>query len=91
MLIFYMRVNVLDNPAIILVDMLNDFVTGTLEVKRAKAVIPPLQRLVVAARKNDVPVIYSNDAHYPQDVEVTRKWGNHAIKGSPSAEARARC
>jgi nicotinamidase-related amidase len=48
----------LDKPAIILVDMLNDFVTGALEVKRAKTVIPPLQRLVVAARKSDVPVIY---------------------------------
>ncbi len=79
----------LDNPAIILVDMLNDFVSGTLEVKRAKAVIPPLQRLVVAARKNDVPVIYSNDAHYPQDVEVTRKWGTHAIKGTAGAEVIA--
>jgi nicotinamidase-related amidase len=52
-------VKFLDNPAIILVDMLNDFVTGALEVKRAKAIIPPLQRLVTAARKNDVPVIYS--------------------------------
>ena len=66
--------------------MLNDFVTGALEVKRAQAVIEPLQRLVVAARKNDVPVIYSNDAHYPQDVEVTRKWGTHAIKGTPGAQ-----
>jgi nicotinamidase-related amidase len=79
-------VNSLDNPAIILVDMLNDFVTGALEVNRVKTVIPPLQRLVVAARKNDVPVIYSNDAHYPQDLEVTRKWGNHAIKGTKGAE-----
>jgi nicotinamidase-related amidase len=73
-------------PAIILVDMLNDFVTGALKVKRTETVIPPLQRLVVAARKKDVPIIYSNDAHYPQDVEVTRKWGNHAIKGTTGAE-----
>ena len=79
----------MDNPAIIIVDMLNDFVKGTLEAERAKAVIPPLQRLVVAARKNDVPVIYSNDAHYPQDMEVTRKWGNHAIKGTPGAQVIA--
>jgi nicotinamidase-related amidase len=79
-------VKVLERPAIIIIDMLNDFVTGALEVKRAKAVIAPLQRLVTAARLNDVPVIYSNDAHYPQDVEVTRKWGNHAIKGTPGAE-----
>jgi nicotinamidase-related amidase len=40
----------------------------------------------VAARKNDVPVIYSIDAHYPQDVEVVRKWGNHAIKGTEGAQ-----
>jgi nicotinamidase-related amidase len=76
----------MDKPAIILVDMLNDFVTGKLEVARAKSVIAPLQRLVVAARKNNVPVIYSNDAHYPQDVEVTQKWGNHAIKGTEGAK-----
>ena len=81
-----MDVSVLDRPAIILVDMLNDFVTGKLEVKRAKGVIVPLQRLVVAARLNEVPVIYSNDAHYPQDVEVARKWGNHALKGTQGAQ-----
>ncbi len=76
----------MDKPAVILVDMLNDFVTGKLEIKRAKNIIQPLQRLVVAARKNNVPVIYSNDAHYPQDVEVTRKWGDHAIKGTEGAK-----
>lgn len=76
----------MDRPAIILVDMLNDFVTGKLGIARAKEIIPNLQRLIVAARKNNVPVIYSNDAHYQQDVEVTRKWGNHAIKGTPGAQ-----
>ena len=81
-----MRVKFLNNPAVMLVDMLNDFVTGALEVKNAKTVIPPLQRLVVASRKNSVPVIYSNDAHYPQEVEVAWKWGNHAIKGTVGAE-----
>jgi nicotinamidase-related amidase len=79
-------VKVLERPAIIIIDMLNDFVTGSLAIKRAKAVIAPLRRLVTAARLNDVPVVYSNDAHYPQDVEVTRKWGNHAIKGTPGAQ-----
>jgi nicotinamidase-related amidase len=76
----------LNKPAIILLDMLNDFFTGALKVQRANSVIAPLQRLVVAARKNNVPVIYSNDAHYPQDVEITRKWGNHAIKGTEGAK-----
>jgi nicotinamidase-related amidase len=31
-------------------------------------------------------VIYSNDAHFSNDFEVTEKWGKHAIKGTPGAE-----
>jgi len=81
------KVAFLENQAaVIVIDMLNDFVTGKLEAKRAQHIIPNLKRLVEAARENNVPVIYSNDAHYPQDVEVTRKWGNHAIKGTEGAE-----
>ena len=76
----------MENKAIIIIDMLNDFVTGKLEAKRAKHIIPNIKKLVKAARKSNVPVIYSNDAHYPQDVEVTRKWGKHAIKGTEGAE-----
>jgi nicotinamidase-related amidase len=76
----------LENKAIIIIDVLNDFVTGKLEAKRAKHIIPNLKRLVEAARKSNAPVIYSNDTHYPQDVEVTRKWGKHAIKGTKGAE-----
>jgi nicotinamidase-related amidase len=81
------KVTFLENKAaVIIIDMLNDFVTGKLEVKRTKYIIPNLKRLIEAARESGVPVIYSNDAHYPQDVEVTRKWGNHAIKGTKGAE-----
>ena len=77
------------NPAVILVDVQNDFFTGPLKIKRDITIVEPLQRLVVAARKNDVPVIYSIDAHYLQDVEVLRKWGNHAIKGTQGAQVIA--
>jgi nicotinamidase-related amidase len=73
-------------PAVIVVDMLNDFVTGKLQAKRANNVIAPLQQLIVAARKCGVPVIFSNDAHYSQDWEITHKWSQHAIKGTFGAE-----
>jgi nicotinamidase-related amidase len=66
--------------------MLNVFARGKPEIKRFQNIIPPLQRLVVAAHKNNVPVIYSNDAHYPQDIAVSRKWGDHAIKGTEGAK-----
>jgi len=76
----------MNNKAVIIIDLLNDFVTGNLKTDRAKRVIPKLKKLIEAARKHNVPVIYSNDAHYPQDVEVVAKWGKHAIKGTKGAE-----
>jgi nicotinamidase-related amidase len=76
----------MEKPAVIVIDMLNDFVTGELRAERAGRIIQPLRRLVEAARKHEVPVIYSNDAHYSMDAEVVHKWGGHAIKGTPGAE-----
>ncbi len=76
----------MENPAVVIVDMLNDFVTGELRAERAGRVIQPLGELVEAAREHGIPVIYSNDAHYRLDAEVINKWGSHAIKGSPGAE-----
>ena len=72
-----------------LLDVQNDFLTGPLKVKGAENVIEPLKRLVVAAHLNNVPVIYTVDAHYPMDVEVTRKWGSHTIKGTEGAQVVA--
>jgi len=72
--------------AVIIIDMLNDFVTGDLKCERAERIISNLKRLIEAAREKGVPVIYANDAHYPEDFEVVRRWGKHAIKGTPGAE-----
>ena len=76
----------MDNKAVIIIDMLRDFVTGELKCERAQRIVPNLKRLVEAARKHNIPIIYSNDAHYPQDFEVVQKWGKHAIKGTKGAE-----
>lgn len=74
------------DKAIILIDMLNDFVTGKLQCERALKIIPNLQRLVAAAREKEIPVIYSNDAHYENDFEIRKRWENHAIKGTHGAQ-----
>lgn len=73
------------HEAIVLVDMVNDFVTGELACERAESIIPPLQRLLDAARHADVPVIYVNDAHLPEDFEIDL-WGEHAMKDTEGAE-----
>jgi len=76
----------LDNKAVLIIDMLNDFVTGNLKCERAEHITPNLKRLIEAAREHGVPVIYCNDAHYPEDFEVVERWGKHAMKGTKGAE-----
>jgi len=71
--------------AVVVIDMLNDFVTGMLKCERAERIIPNLEKLIRAARRKGVPVIYSNDAHLPKDFEL-KKWGEHAMKGTKGAE-----
>jgi nicotinamidase-related amidase len=76
----------LENKAVIIIDMLNDFVTGDLKSERGMRIVPKLKKLVETSRKKGVSVIYSNDAHLPEDPEVVYKWGKHAIKGTKGAE-----
>lgn len=76
----------MNNKAVIVLDMLNDFVTGGLKCDRAKHLIPNLKKLIADAHKSKVPVIYSNDAHLLIDEEVVERWGKHAIKGTKGAE-----
>jgi len=71
--------------AILVIDMLNDFVTGDIKCERADRIIPKIRRLVQTARRKGIPIIYSNDSHLPNDFELGR-WGKHAIKGTKGAE-----
>jgi nicotinamidase-related amidase len=50
--------------ALIIVDMINDFVNGKLGCQRALTVIQPIKKLIIAARQKGIPVIYTNDAHH---------------------------
>ena len=44
--------------AVIVVDMLNDFVTGALACERGKAIVPAVAELCNAARESGIPVIF---------------------------------
>lgn len=67
--------------ALIVDDILHDFVYGKLKSERAKTIIPPTKKLIFAARSLQIPVIYVCDAHLPSDPEV-ELWGPHAMRGS---------
>lgn len=71
--------------ALIIVDMLVDFVDGKLANPRAQQILEPLQRLLDHARESGWVVVFSNDAHRPDDPEL-KVWGEHAMEGDPGAQ-----
>ena len=76
----------LESPAILVVDMLNDFVTGALGCDRGKAIVPATAELLDAAREAGIPVIFCNDAHIPGIDRELKIWGDHAIAGTEGAQ-----
>lgn len=73
------------NKAVVVVDMLNDFVTGALANPRSEAIIPKIADLLNVAHEKGWLVVYGNDAHLPGDPEE-RVWGRHALAGTPGAD-----
>ncbi len=73
--------------AVIVVDMVNDFVTGALGGSpRIVKIIEPIKQLCEKARANGIPVIYANDCHTPEVDKEFKVWGSHAVAGTWGAE-----
>ncbi|MER2369265.1 isochorismatase family cysteine hydrolase [Photorhabdus laumondii] len=72
--------------ALIVIDMLNDFVTGALANEAdAMKIVPVIKRLIDHARGHrDWLVVYANDAHRADDREMSI-WGRHAMAGTSGA------
>jgi nicotinamidase-related amidase len=73
------------NEALLIVDMVKDFVYGKLKTERAQWIIPPIQKLAAEARETGRPVIYVGDAHLTTDPEMDF-WGEHSMRGTEEAE-----
>lgn len=73
------------NKAVIVIDMLNDFVTGELANPRSVIITPNIARLLDEARRKGWLVVYGNDAHLPGDPEE-KVWGVHSLAGTPGAQ-----
>ena len=72
--------------AILVVDMLNEFVTGAISCERGLSTIEPNVKLLDAARKAGIPVIFCNDSHVKGIDREFKLWGEHAIAGTKGAE-----
>lgn len=71
--------------AVLVIDMLHDFVKGELKCERASRIIAPLEKLIRAAREQKVPVVYCNDAHLKGIDRELILWGEHALAGTAGA------
>jgi nicotinamidase-related amidase len=72
--------------ALVVIDMLNDFLSGGLANPAARRIVEPIAGLVERARgAPDWVVVYANDAHRPEDIELS-VWPPHAMAGTPGAE-----
>jgi nicotinamidase-related amidase len=72
--------------AILVNDMLNDFIHGNLKCDRAAQIIPQIKLLLEKARKKDIPIFYCNDEHLPIDTYELKLWGPHAMKDTDGAK-----
>ena len=70
--------------ALLVVDMLFDFVYGKIKCDRSVPMIPRTGQLIDAAHEASVPAFYVNDSHTRKDFEMFR-WGEHAMRGSRGA------
>lgn len=71
--------------ALVVVDMLNDFVDGALANPAAKGVVQPISALAEEVRsREEWTLLYANDAHLSSDVEL-RVFPPHAMAGTPGA------
>jgi nicotinamidase-related amidase len=68
------------STAMIVVDMQNDFVKpeGNLVVPTAAETIPHIQRLLQVVRHEDIPVAYTQDTTYADDLEFAI-WPEHCL------------
>jgi nicotinamidase-related amidase len=74
------------NDALLIIDMLNDFVLpgAPLEVPAARVMVPAIRRRIDEAAEAGIPVVYLCDAHREDDPEF-EAWPMHAVKGTPGA------
>jgi nicotinamidase/pyrazinamidase len=85
----YREVNTMKKEALLVCDMLNDFVRpgASLEVPDTRKIIPVVQKEIGKARAAGNPVIYVCDAHAPDDKEFRKfGWPTHAVKGTKGAQ-----
>jgi nicotinamidase/pyrazinamidase len=74
--------------ALLLVDVQSDFVSGSLAVPGATAILPVLNGCIAAFRREGLPVLATRDWHPPDHCSFAGhggQWPAHCVAGTPGA------
>lgn len=77
------------HDALVVVDVQNDFVTGTLAVPGGAEVIEPLNRVITLFERRGLPVFATRDWHPPDHCSFVAQggpWPAHCVAGTPGAD-----
>ncbi|MCC7176756.1 MAG: isochorismatase family protein [Acidobacteria bacterium] len=83
------RITPQDGDALVVVDLQNDFVTGSLPVPDAPAVVEPLNRAIATFTARGLPVFATRDWHPPDHCSFRDRggpWPEHCVAGTPGAD-----
>ncbi|MEM4101189.1 MAG: isochorismatase family cysteine hydrolase [Desulfurococcaceae archaeon] len=72
-------------PAVVVVDMLKEFVYGRLRSPEAESIVPAIKSIISKAREKKIPIVYLADRHFSFDREISI-WGLHALPESEESE-----
>lgn len=77
----------ISRKAVLVIDMINDFVTGELGSENAERMVPNLKDFLekVAETEEQIPRIFVEDNHKREDPEISH-WGPHAMKGEEGSK-----
>jgi len=71
--------------AVIVIDMIHDFVYGKFGGEGAQSIIDNLKTFLSKAENHDIPIIFVEDSHSDNDPELD-VWGEHAMEGSKGSD-----
>lgn len=71
--------------AIVVIDMLNDFVTGVFGSYDAQRIVPNIVESLKIARDKEIPIIYLC-TNLEEGDKLIKLWGIHAMKGTKGAD-----
>lgn len=78
----------MSNQALLIIDMLNEYLTpnGLVYCDKCREIIPNIKACIEKAHEKHIDVIYLNTSLNDSNDVMVKKWGLHAVEGTSGAQ-----